>query len=347
TDIDELLASVPSLRPDGRYRALVSRYLPGRPVGGYAYRGTRDDDPNDIIPHEYRRSLRGLRVFGAWLNHVDQKVDNSLDVYVEQDGRRFLRHYLVDFDGCLGGYWAARHESRIGFAYEVDLKEVVTGIPSFGLFSRPYEALDSADHSDQLEHPEIGLFESEVYDPAGWQPNYLNAFLSACQPADVYWAGTVLARVSDEVIAAAVAAGRYEDPAATEILTRVLIERRDRTVEWALGAVTPVVVDGDPELVDDGLRIPARDALMAAGRPSRHRFEVEVLDQEGAALVRSSDLGVGPACTVPLETIGQHDYLVVRWIARDDNGDRRPPTEAHYRFTGEQWRLVGILRDNQ
>jgi len=81
--VDSTLTKYAYQREDGAYRVLVSRFLPGRPVGGYEYRGTRKDDPNDLIPHQRRRSLRGLRVFGAWLNHVDLKVDNTLDLYTE------------------------------------------------------------------------------------------------------------------------------------------------------------------------------------------------------------------------------------------------------------------------
>ncbi|HET9482837.1 MAG TPA: hypothetical protein VFO79_02675, partial [Xanthomonadales bacterium] len=44
---------------DGRIRVLASRFLPGTPIGPYAREGTRRDDPNDVIAHENRRSLRG------------------------------------------------------------------------------------------------------------------------------------------------------------------------------------------------------------------------------------------------------------------------------------------------
>jgi hypothetical protein len=50
----------------GTYRALASRWVDGRVVGPFSYSGTRSDDPNDTVPHEDRRMLRGLRVFAAW-----------------------------------------------------------------------------------------------------------------------------------------------------------------------------------------------------------------------------------------------------------------------------------------
>src|SRR4029078_6972604 len=51
---------------DGSYRVIAGRLLPGKILGPYRYDGTRGDDPNDLVPHEHRRELRGLRVFAAW-----------------------------------------------------------------------------------------------------------------------------------------------------------------------------------------------------------------------------------------------------------------------------------------
>ena len=71
---------------DGTYRAVAARGLPGRTLGGFRYHGTRPDDPNDIVPHEHRRELRALKVFGAWTNLVDMKAGNTLDTSITENG---------------------------------------------------------------------------------------------------------------------------------------------------------------------------------------------------------------------------------------------------------------------
>ena len=58
------------LRPaaNGLYRCVASRYLPGKPLGPFEYEGRRGDDPEDLIPHELRRELRGLWTVAAWIS---------------------------------------------------------------------------------------------------------------------------------------------------------------------------------------------------------------------------------------------------------------------------------------
>ena len=77
-------ASRADREPDGSYRVIASKAAPGRPVGRIAFHGTRSDDPNDIVPHEHRRELRGYFAFAAWLNHVDAKGINSLSSLVTE-----------------------------------------------------------------------------------------------------------------------------------------------------------------------------------------------------------------------------------------------------------------------
>ena len=93
-DLDTLLAARRAASRTARYRIVASKALAGKPIGRIRFVGTRPDDPNDIVPHEDRRELRGYGVFAAWLNHVDAKAINSLDTLVTENGRSLVRHNL-------------------------------------------------------------------------------------------------------------------------------------------------------------------------------------------------------------------------------------------------------------
>ncbi len=79
--LDSLLARGARL-PDGRWRALASRFLDGKPIGEFLFDGRRRDDAEDLIPHDLRRELRGLWVVAAWINHDDCSARNTLDMWV-------------------------------------------------------------------------------------------------------------------------------------------------------------------------------------------------------------------------------------------------------------------------
>ena len=100
---------------DGSYRVILSKATPGRPVGRIRFHGTRADDPNDVVPHEHRRELRGYFVFAAWLNHVDAKGINSLSSLITENGRSFIRHYLLDFGSALGSAAVGPREGWEGY----------------------------------------------------------------------------------------------------------------------------------------------------------------------------------------------------------------------------------------
>ncbi|MCH8287474.1 MAG: hypothetical protein IID12_00005, partial [Candidatus Marinimicrobia bacterium] len=114
SDLEDILKKVEIL-PDGRILALASKYIEGKLLGPFKYKGTRKDDPNDIIPHQHRRELRGLRVIAAWLNHFDTKAGNSMDSYVNEGNRSYVRHYLMDFGSTLGSGAISPADTRTGF----------------------------------------------------------------------------------------------------------------------------------------------------------------------------------------------------------------------------------------
>ena len=83
-DMNAILETV-ARNADGTYRVVAGRLIPGKILGGFLYNGTRPDDPNDVVPHEHRRELRALRVFGAWTNLTDLKAANTIDALVTEN----------------------------------------------------------------------------------------------------------------------------------------------------------------------------------------------------------------------------------------------------------------------
>ncbi|MFQ5676722.1 MAG: hypothetical protein ACE5G1_12565, partial [bacterium] len=79
-DVEDLLRPIPR-RADGKIRCLASKFVDGKPVGVWNYKGTRRDDPNDRVHHEHRRELRGLRTIASWLSDEDRRAANTLAVY--------------------------------------------------------------------------------------------------------------------------------------------------------------------------------------------------------------------------------------------------------------------------
>lgn len=219
-NLTELLLKAPRL-PDGRYRCVASLALEGRPLGPFRWFGTRSDDPNDTVPHEHRRELRAAHVFFAWLNHDDSRAINTLDTLVTRDSRTFIRHHLLDFGSTLGSGSDKPNSPRSG-AYHFSWRDSAIQMATLGL-AVPYWA-----KARYPRYPSIGLFESKVFDPEKWLPEYPNPALLNRLPDDEFWAAKQVMSFTDEEIRGIVRAGRLSDPAAEDYLVRCLIERRDK-----------------------------------------------------------------------------------------------------------------------
>jgi len=233
-DLEEILSRVPR-SPDGRYRAVAGKYLPGIAKGPFAFEGVRKDDPNDWIPHEHRRDLRGLRIFCSWVNENDMREGNTLDMYVEEDGRRFLRHYIIDLGSSLGSETNGPNPDRIGNEYILDGGEILKSALSLGIYRRPWEGTGSA-----IPYPAVGFLEAEIFDPGRWKANYPILPFENMTLRDAFWGTKLVLSFSDEQIRTAVETGEFSDPAATELLTRVMIQRRDKIGRYWLNRMNPL-----------------------------------------------------------------------------------------------------------
>ncbi|HUG55344.1 MAG TPA: hypothetical protein VMR21_17180 [Vicinamibacteria bacterium] len=237
-DLDRSLAKA-ARRADGAVRIVASRRLPGEPLGPFEYHGTRPDDANDVFPHEDRRELRGLRVFAAWLNHDDSRAANTQDMYVEEDGRRYVRHHLIDFASTLGSGSNVRKEiaaqnPRAGNEYILELEPGLLAALTLGFWERPWRKVR------YRVFPEVGRFESEFFDPRQWRPEYPNPAFERMLPADAFWAARIVSRFTDEIVRALVHAGQFEDAEAEAYVADTLISRRDKIVAHYFREVSPL-----------------------------------------------------------------------------------------------------------
>ena len=190
-DVDRLLARAARL-PNGKYRATLSRFAEGSPVGYFKYYGTRPDDPNDIHPHEHRRELRANRVFAAWLNHDDSRGINSLDMLDGPDGRKHIVHYMFDFGSTMGSGSTMAQVPRAGNEYILEWAPAFKTLATLGLYIRPWILVDYWE-----EAKSVGRFEADFFDPVKWRPEYPNPAFDNLRPDDAFWGARLVARFSD------------------------------------------------------------------------------------------------------------------------------------------------------
>ena len=173
TDLDAIWQQAhPSA--DGSFRAVASRRLPGRSLGGFRYHGTRPDDPNDVVPHEHRRELRALKVFGAWTNLVDIKAGNTMDMLTTENGRGRLRHYLQDVGSTFGTAAIGPHEFDEGWEHLYERNLVWKRLASFGFWIQPWQTVRYE------ESAAIGRFEGKRVRPGDLEPACAGGGVAPC-----------------------------------------------------------------------------------------------------------------------------------------------------------------------
>jgi hypothetical protein len=340
-DVDRLLTRAARL-PNGKYRATLSRFADGRPLGYFKYYGTRPDDPNDIHPHEHRRELRGSRVFAAWLNHDDSRGLNSLDMLETQGGRSFIRHYMFDFGSIMGSGSVFAQVPRAGNEYILEWGPALKTLATLGLYVRPWIRVDYPDVA-----PSVGRFESEFFDPVEWRPEYPNPAFDNMRADDAFWAARLVARFSDDAIRAVVGKGRYSDPAATDYITRTLIARRDKVLKAWLTGINPVV---SPALGPDGT-LTFRNAAVDAGvatAPAAYTVAWARFDNATATETdRTEEARVaGPQAAAPASIMQGSAFVSVSIRAVHDGYPlwNAPVSVFFRRAASGMWEAVGLDR---
>jgi hypothetical protein len=324
---------------DGTYRVILSKAAPGRPVGRIRFHGTRADDPNDVIPHEHRRELRGYFVFAAWLNHVDAKGINSLSALITENGRSFIRHYLLDFGSALGSAAVGPREGWEGYEALVEEPgEIGKRVLSLG-FKVPVWRTQ-----DYYESPSIGRLprDHSKWDPESWWPHITNAAFRHMRPDDTFWAAMKVAAISEDMIRAAVAEGRFNDGESEKFLAKAIIDRRLRILQTFLPKVNPIV---DPALDAKG-RLSFRNAAVEAAVADRapgYRALWYTFDNtsDTATLVATTEETQSPML---MPAMPAAEYIKVDIAAVGGPEAWTKPVSAYFRRNSGNWTLVGFER---
>ena len=339
-DVDRIFSRAARL-PDGKYRATLSRFADGRPVGYFKYYGTRPDDPNDIHPHEHRRELRANRVFSAWLNHDDSRGINSLDMLEGPEGRRYIRHFMFDFGSIMGSGSTVPQRPRAGNEYILEWGPALKTLATFGLYVRPWITVDYWE-----EAKSVGRFEADFFDPIAWRPEYPNPAFDNMRADDAFWAARLVARFSDEAIRAIVSKARYSEPGASEHVAATLIKRRDKVLRSWLTAINPVV---EPKLSADG-RLTFENAAVsarAASAPSGYVLSWSRFDNATAGRVGDNieTRVTEPEAEAPRQLLEGSDYVSVAvQTLHPDYPNWRLPVTFTFRRAWGGWHAVGLER---
>ena len=300
---------------DGRYRVSATRWPIGVDVGVTESYGSRGDDPNDAIAHRNRRTLRALKVVGAWLAMGRISPRKTRDAYVGEPPDGFLRHYVVGLEDAMGASSIVYPNPKRG------LRTDLGGSTGFNLLTLGlWPGSDSLPTQRRVRA--LGAFDESV-DPGGYRASPPYAPIDHALPPDGYWAAKRIAAMPLRTFVAAVHEARILDPTARLHLVRGLVQRRQRIVQYWYAQVTPCEVERVL-----GRIIVLRDEAVsrAVTQVSDTHYRIQVLDEEGEPLTAASELSLSSAefaVEVPEPLMSGHNRLVVL-LQAEVNGKPRP-----------------------
>ena len=334
-DVSVILENV-ARNADGTYRVIAGRQLPGKILGGFLYAGTRPDDPNDLVPHEHRRELRALRVFGAWTNLTDLKAANTLDTVLTENGKARVKHYLQDV-GSTFGMCNDKHEWDLSYEYFYEGPPSRKRLFTLGFGLSPWQTVD------YVEYPSIGKFEGKVFDPRTWRPQTPTTAYMELRDDDAFWAARRIAAFTDDMIRAVVHTGQFSNPEAEKYLADVLIQRREKIKRIYLTEVNPIV---NPRLDAQGLTF--ENAAVAGGVAQgavAYRASWMLFDNATGATKPLSETKSATTTVAAPAGLPSSGFIAVDIAADSDTFPTwKQPVRAFFRQDSGGWKLVGLER---
>lgn len=328
-DLGTALAKWAKPGPDG-LRAVAVRWPPGVDLGPTAPSTTRYDDANDRVDHRDRRTLRALKVVGAWLGLTHLDALTLRDAYVGEPGRGHVEHYVVGLDGALGADDVVRPDDQ-----HTDKAAPNPWVRLFtlGLYDQRTLVPTPSDH------PALGEYTPEV-DLAKFKPHLPFDPIARAQPADDYWAAKRIAAIPRSRIEAAVDAARYSDPVAKKALVETIEARRGAVLAQAFGEVTPLEVE---RVGADAIVLRDEAVRVGLATSASSRYEIAFVDDAGHTVESADDVaGEGALVSVrfPKGAKDRH-YLVLR-VTSVRGGDRAPRAASFHVALDPAPHVVGV-----
>ncbi len=341
-DLERILKKIEIL-PDGRIRALASKYVPGTPIGPFRYQGFREDDPNDLIPHQHRRELRGLKVMSAWLKHTDTKDGNSLDSYVTENGKSYVRHFLIDFGSTLGSAAHSPFSPEAGFVNQFDPRDIMENTLSLGLNVEGWEK------DTDFQFTSIGRYKSDFFEPGKFKSNIPNPAFDLMTDLDGYWGAKLVTSFTDEQLETVARQGKYSDPEAEAYLLETLKQRRDIIGRHWFSKVNPLdyfELDKDPEGAQKLSFVDlAVDRNLESKNLARYRYDLRI---NGEIFRKDKDLGNSTSIEIPgdLPTDENYQLEFALRVERNGNGkwSRWVKVYLQYDIISGEYTLIGLRR---
>jgi hypothetical protein len=279
-------------------------------------------------------------VFGAWTNLVDMKALNTMDTLITENGQARVRHYLLDVGSTFGMGANGPREWTEGYEYLYEQDKTLKRMVSLGFYLQPWQTVK------YREHPAIGRFEGDQFDPEDWKSRVPDAAVLRARADDDFWAARRVMAFSDEMIRTVVKAGQYSDPAAEKQLADVLIKRRNKIGQVYLNRLNPLV---DFALTASDV-LSFKNAAVRAGTanaPASYAASWSVYDNSSGATTplgqtQSSSEEIPAPPGLPVKA-GSFVLAEIRAIgAPQDSGEK--PVHVYFRRLDRGWKLVGVER---
>ena len=316
------------------YRALASKLIAGKIIGGVEPSGTRAGDPNDRVPHELRRDLRGQRLLWAWVNHIDLKSQNTLAAH---DGR-YTTWYVLDFGESLGVDARTTGREHLGHRGAFDWADWVMNLVTFGLRVAAFERRPAVPRLRGL-----GVFEAETFDPATWVPNHNWRPTDVADRFDELWAAEILMRMSRAHVEAAVRAGKYSDARTARYVTDTLMARQRKIGRYAFSRVAPLYAV-EANTTPRGVEICFDDLWLrhGYGAPKGTVYTARSFDHAGTLLGNAPErtATAARACLPSVPAGSDRDGYTIVEVRVERGDDELPPLYVH--VAGR--RVIGLDR---